>query len=105
MQPTRIGASGALRGCSGETRHPHTSTSIENDDVSISFTLGNCTVRLSSVGKFQFTGDFSDIASVANGGQVVVEVDYGARDRRVMFRRGSRRTRERPRKDDRRFTP
>jgi beta-lactamase regulating signal transducer with metallopeptidase domain len=89
-----------LRGCSGETRHSHTSTSIENDDVSISFTLGNCTVRLSSVGKFQFTGDFSDIASVANGGQVVVEVDYGTRDRRVMFRRGSGGTLERTYKVD-----
>jgi len=78
-----------LRDCSGETRHSHTSTSIENDDVSISFTLGNCTIKLSSVGKFQFNDDFTDIASVSNGGQVVVEVDYGARDRRLTFRRGS----------------
>ena len=78
-----------LRDCSGETRHSHASTSIENDDVSISFTLGNCTIKLSSVGKFEFTDDFTDIASVASGGQVVVEVDYGARDRRVTFRRGS----------------
>src|SRR6266487_1977269 len=84
-----------LRGCSGESQHSHTMTSIENDDVSISFTLGNCTVKLSSVGKFQFTNDFSDIASVASGGQVVVEVDYGARDRRVTFRRGSGGTLER----------
>jgi len=95
MQPTRLVASDTLRGCSGETRHSHTMTSIENDDVSISFTLGNCTVKLSSVGKFQFTGDFSDIAAVASGGQVVVEVDYGARDRRVTFRRGSGGTLER----------
>ncbi|HKC40182.1 MAG TPA: M56 family metallopeptidase [Gemmatimonadales bacterium] len=84
-----------LRGCSGESQHSHTMTSVENDDVSISFTLGNCTVKLSSVGKFQFTNDFSDIASVANGGQVVVEVDYGARERRVTFRRGSGGTLER----------
>src|SRR6266571_6898491 len=84
-----------LRGCSGETQHSHTMTSVENDDVSISFTLGNCTVKLSSVGKFQFTSDFSDIASVADGGQVVVEVDYGARDRRVTFRRSSGGTLER----------
>src|SRR5258706_4389443 len=84
-----------LRGCSGETRHSHTSTSIENDDGSISFTLGNCTVKLSSVGKFEFTADFSDIAAVASGGQVVVEVDYGARERRVTFRRGSGGTLER----------
>ena len=84
-----------LRGCSGESQHSHTMTSVENDDVSISFTLGNCTVKLSSVGKFQFTNDFSDIASVASGGQVVVEVDYGARERRVTFRRGSGGTIER----------
>ncbi len=84
-----------LRGCSGESRHSHTSTSVENDDVSISFTLGSCTVKLSSVGKFEFNDDFTDIASVANDGQVVVEVDYGARDRRVTFRRGSGGTLER----------
>jgi len=94
-QPPHHVSSDTLRGCSGETRHSHTSTSIENDDVSISFTLGNCSVKLSSVGKFEFTADFSDIASVANGGQVVVEVDYGARDRRVTFRRGSGGTVER----------
>ena len=85
----RVVVTDSLPGCSGETRHSHTSTSIENDDVTISFTLGNCTIKLSSVGKFQFTDDFTDIASVTNGGQVVVEVDYGARDRRITFRRGS----------------
>src|SRR5882762_1422629 len=95
VQPTHHVSSDTLRGCSGETRHSHTSTSIENDDVSISFTLGNCSVKLSSVGKFEFTADFSDVASVANGGQVVVEVDYGTRDRRVTFRRGSGGTVER----------
>src|SRR6266516_1658354 len=41
-QPKRLAVTDTLRGCSGETRggHSHTSTSIENDDVSISFTLG-----------------------------------------------------------------
>jgi len=93
-------ASDTLRGCSGETRHSHTSTSIENDDVSISFTLGNCTVRLSSVGKFEFNDDFTDIASLANGGQVIVEVDYGTHDRRLTVRRGSGATLERTYKED-----
>jgi beta-lactamase regulating signal transducer with metallopeptidase domain len=79
-----------LRGCSGETRHSHTSTSIENDDVTISFTLGNCTIKLSSVGKFELNDDFTDIASVAKGGQVVVEVDYGAHDRRLTVRPSER---------------
>src|SRR6266487_1167377 len=88
--PKRSVMTDSLRGCSGETRHSHTSTSIENDDVTISFTLGNCTIKLSSVGKFEFNDDFTDIASVANGGQVVVDVDYGAHDRRLTVRPGER---------------
>ena len=88
--PKRLVMTDSLRGCSGETRHSHTSTSIENDDVTISFTLGNCTIKLSSVGKFEFNDDFTDIASVANGGQVVVDVDYGAHDRRLTVRPGER---------------
>jgi beta-lactamase regulating signal transducer with metallopeptidase domain len=78
-----------LRGCSGETRHSHTSTSIENDDVTISTNVGPCTIHLSSVGKFTFTEDFADIETVASGGQVVVEVDYGVHDRRLTVRRGN----------------
>jgi len=101
-QPQRFVVTDTLRGCSGETRggHSHTSTSIENDDVSISFTLGNCTIRLSSVGKFEFNDDFTDIASLANGGQVIVEVDYGTHDRRLTVRRGSGGTLERTYKED-----
>jgi len=99
-QPTRLVVTDSLRGCSGETPHSHTSTSIENDDVSISLTLGNCTIRLSSVGKFEFNDDFTDIASLANGGQVIVEVDYGTHDRRLTVRRGSGGTLERTYKED-----
>src|SRR5216117_2848093 len=88
--PKRLVMTDSLRGCSGETRHSHTSTSIENDDVTISFTLGNCMIKLSSVGKFEFNDDFTDIAFVANGGQVVVDVDYGAQDRRLTVRPSER---------------
>jgi len=88
--PKRMVSTDSLRGCSGETRHSHTSTSVENDDVTISFTLGNCMIKLSSVGKFEFTDDFTDIASVAKGGQVVVDVDYGAHDRRLTVRPSER---------------
>jgi len=88
--PKRLVMTDSLRGCSGETRHSHTSTSVENDDVTISFTLGNCMIKLSSVGKFEFNDDFTDIASVAKGGQVVVDVDYGAHDRRLTVRPGER---------------
>ena len=76
-----------LQGCSGPTRNSSASTRIENDDITILTTLGNCTIRVSSVGKFTFTEDFTDIATVASGGQVVIEVDYGAHDRRVTIRR------------------
>src|SRR6267154_1319799 len=86
----RMVSTDSLRGCSGETRHSHTSTSIENDDVTISFTLGNCMIKLSSVGKFEFNEEFTDIAAVAKGGQVIVDVDYGARDRRLTVRPGER---------------
>src|SRR2546426_692060 len=99
-QPKRLAVVDSLRGCSGETRHSHTSTSIENDDVSISFTLGNCTVKLTSVGKFEFNDDFTDVASLANGGQLVVDVDYGVHDRRLTIRRGSGGTLERTYKED-----
>ncbi len=88
--PKRMVSTDSLRGCSGETRHSHTSTSVENDDVTISFTLGNCMIKLSSVGKFEFNDDFTDIASVAKGGQVIVDVDYGAHDRRLTVRPGER---------------
>src|SRR5258705_523556 len=88
--PKRMVSTDSLRGCSGETRHSHSSTSVENDDVTISFTLGNCVIKLSSVGKFEFNDDFTDIASVAKGGQVVVDEDYGAHDRRLTVRPGER---------------
>src|SRR5258705_46346 len=88
--PKRLVMTDSLRGCSGETRHSHTSTSVENDDVTISFTLGNCMIKLSSVCKFEVNDDFTDIASVVKGVQVVVDVDYGARDRRLTVRPGER---------------
>jgi beta-lactamase regulating signal transducer with metallopeptidase domain len=84
-----------LRGCSGQTTHSHSSTQVENDDVTISTNVGGCTIHLASVGKFAFNEDLTDIASVAAGGQVVVEVDYGAHDRRLTIRRGNDGTLER----------
>jgi beta-lactamase regulating signal transducer with metallopeptidase domain len=75
----------SLRGCpeNRDAQRHSTSTHQNNDDLSIVTTVGDCTVRLSSRGKFQFTKDFSDIASVPSDGQVVIEVDYGAHDRRL----------------------
>jgi len=79
-----------LRGCSGDTKHSGSSTHEENDNLTVLTTVGGCTVRLSAVGKFHFTKDFTDIASVPSGGQVVIEVDYGAHDRRLTVRPGER---------------
>ena len=98
-QPVAL-LSDTLRGCSGETRHSHSSTQIENEDVTISTNVGRCTIHLNAVGKFTFNEDFTDLASVAPGGQVVVEVDYGAHDRRLTIRRGDGGTLERTYKVD-----
>lgn len=80
-----------LKGCSGQTKHSSSSTTAENEDMLIFTNLGGCSIRLSSHGKFQFTEDFTDIASVASGGQVTLEVDYGAHDRRLTIRPGNER--------------
>jgi hypothetical protein len=81
-----------LRGCPQErdSQHSSSSTHVNNDDVMIVTTVGTCTIRLSARGKFQFTKDFSDIASVPAGGQVVIEVDYGDHDRRLTVRSNER---------------
>jgi beta-lactamase regulating signal transducer with metallopeptidase domain len=75
-----------LRGCSGQTKHSSSSTHQENDEITIVTSVGGCTIRLSANGKFKFNDDFTDIGSVTPGTQVVVEVDYGAHDRRVTVR-------------------
>lgn len=79
----------SLRGCAerSQSRRSTSSSSHQNDDdLTIVTTVGPCTVRLSALGKFKFTKDFSDIASVPSGGQVVIEVDYGTNDRRLTIR-------------------
>ena len=75
-----------LQGCTGETKHNSSSTTQENDDLMIFTNLGGCSIRFAASGKFKFTPDFSDIASVSSGGYVTIDVDYGAHDRRVTIR-------------------
>ncbi|HET8713157.1 MAG TPA: M56 family metallopeptidase [Gemmatimonadales bacterium] len=75
-----------LKGCATNTKHNSSSTSQENDDLMIFVNLGGCSIRLAASGKFTFTGDFSDIATVARGGYVTLTVDYGEHDRRVTIR-------------------
>jgi beta-lactamase regulating signal transducer with metallopeptidase domain len=86
---TRVVVLDTLRGCSERSqsrRSTSSSTHQNDDDLTIVTTVGACTVRLSAFGKFQFTKDFSDIASVRSDGQVVIEVDYGTHDRRLTIR-------------------
>ena len=49
--------------------------------------MGHCVINFDADGKFAFNDDFTDIATVTPGGRVVVEVDYGAHDRRVTIQR------------------
>ena len=86
---TRVVVLDSLRGCSERSqsrRSTSSSTHQNDDDLTIVTTVGPCTIRLSALGKFQFTKDFSDIASVPSGGQVVIEADYGTHDRRLTIR-------------------
>jgi len=83
--------SDTLKGCSARTTHTGSSTRQENEDLTIVVNVGGCRIRLDATGKFTFNEDFTDIGSVVTGAQVVVEVDYGAHDRRVTIRPGNER--------------
>jgi len=75
-----------LKGCDGSSKRTSSSTTQENDDLMIFTNLGGCSIRFAASGKFKFTPDFTDIASVASGGYVTIDVDYGAHDRRLTIR-------------------
>jgi beta-lactamase regulating signal transducer with metallopeptidase domain len=83
---SRPPARDTLKGCATNTKHNSSSTSQENEDLMIFVNLGGCSIRLAASGKFTFTGDFTDIATVARGGYVTLTVDYGEHDRRVTIR-------------------
>src|SRR2546425_510959 len=79
----------SLRGCGGDdSRRSTHSHSGDGDVVTLSITVGGCAVSFYGDGKFTFTDDFTDIATLASGGRVVIKVDYGAHDRRLTIRRG-----------------
>ena len=90
---SRQGAAGldTLRGCSAEgSRRSSRSHEGDGDVVTLSITTGRCAVSFDADGKFTFNDDFTDIATLASGGRIVIAVDYGAHDRRVTIqRRGS----------------
>jgi len=75
-----------LKGCDGSSKRTSSSTTQENDDLMIFTNLGGCSIRFAASGKFKFTPDFTDIASVSSGGSVTIDVDYGAHDRRLTIR-------------------
>ena len=75
-----------LKGCTGSSKHTSSSTTQENDDLMIFTNLGGCSIRFAASGKFKFTADFTDIASVSPDGYVTIDVDYGAHDRRLTIR-------------------
>src|SRR2546422_8368332 len=66
---------------SSRRRHTRCSRDWSSDVCSsdLFVNLGGCSIRLSSRGRFTFNDDFTDIATVSSGGQVVIEVDYGDR--------------------------
>jgi len=79
-----------LRGCTdhGSRRSTH-SHEGDGDVLTLSITAGGCTVTFDGDGKFTFNDDFSDIATLASGGRIVIKVDYGAHDRRLTIQRGN----------------
>ena len=92
VRPSQRVSPDTLRGCGGdESRHSSSSHTHEGDGdvVTLSITTGNCAITLDGDGKFTLNGDFTDIATVASGGRVVIKVDYGAHDRRLTVTRGS----------------
>ena len=85
----RVAASDTLRGCSGSgARRSSHSHEGDGDVVTISITTGNCAISFDGDGKFTFNDDFTDIATLASGGRIVIKVDYGAHDRRLTIERG-----------------
>src|SRR6266699_4572700 len=88
-QPAAV-ALDTLHGCTdhGSRRSTH-SHEGDGDVVTLSITTGGCAVTFDGDGKFTFNDDFSDIATLASGGRIVIQVDYGAHDRRLTIQRGN----------------
>jgi beta-lactamase regulating signal transducer with metallopeptidase domain len=84
-----VAAMDTLRGCGTEDGARRSSHSHEGDGdvVTLSITTGHCAITFDADGKFTFNDDFTDIATLASGGRIVIEVDYRAHDRRVTIQR------------------
>src|SRR5437879_2976754 len=79
----------SLRGCGGDdSRRSTHSHSADGDVVTLSITAGSCAVSFDGDRPRPFPDDMTDVATLASGGRVVIQVDYGAHDRRLTIRRG-----------------
>ncbi|HYX82665.1 MAG TPA: M56 family metallopeptidase, partial [Gemmatimonadales bacterium] len=89
--PARVASrqtSDTLRGCDGDgPRRSSHSHEGNGDVVTISISTGKCAVSFDADGKFTFNDDFTDIATLASGGRIVIQVDYGTHDRRLTIER------------------
>lgn len=92
----------SLRGCNGRDTNRSSTHSHDGDGdvVTISISTGNCQITFDGDGKFTFNTDFTDIATLAQDGRVILKVDYGDHDRRVTITRASGNTLERVYKVD-----
>jgi beta-lactamase regulating signal transducer with metallopeptidase domain len=82
-------AGDTLTGCGTDGTRTSMHDNEGSDVMTINASIGHCIVTMDANGKFSFTDDFTDIASVTSGGRVMIEVDYGAHDRRITFTRGA----------------
>lgn len=83
----RAAVTDSLPGCrdDGSGRRARMSSHTVNNGTMINTSVGRCSVHFVAEGEFTFTEDFSDIATVARGGEVVIEVDYGDHTRALTL--------------------
>jgi beta-lactamase regulating signal transducer with metallopeptidase domain len=78
--------------CRTRSSRSGSSTSSEHQEghrTQLLYKTGSCSVELVAEGEFRFTGDFTDLAGIDDGGSVVVERRDGDREHRVEMRPGA----------------
>ncbi|HEV8264946.1 MAG TPA: M56 family metallopeptidase [Gemmatimonadales bacterium] len=110
LPPARVASSPAatadtLKGCErGGSPRRHSSVHV-NNGTAVHLTIGRCDVVFTAEGDFTFSDDFTDIATVSRGGEVVVELDDGESLRRLVVRPGPGGVLEREYRVDRETRP
>jgi hypothetical protein len=92
-------------GCEGGTSPRRHSSVHVNDGTAVHLTIGRCDVVFTAEGRFTFNEDFTDIATLSRGGEVVVELDDGRTLRRLVIRPGDGDSLERGYTVDREIRP